>query len=146
MSIDLQIRPYRADDKSRLLLIWRAASEVGHPFFSKDQLDEQQRLVGEVYLSIAETWVAQDDGEPVGFIGLLDSFIGGLFVSPEAHGRGIGRALIAHALERKHSLELEVYARNENAVGFYRRLGFFEVDRRPTDDNSLPFEVIRLRR
>jgi len=146
MNNDLQIRPYRADDKSRLLSIWRAASEIGHPFFSEDQLDEQQHLVGEIYLPKAETWVAQYDGEPVGFIGLLDSFIGGLFVSPEAQGQGIGRALIAHALERKHSLELEVYALNESAVGFYRRLGFVEVSRRPTDDNNLPFEVIRLRR
>jgi putative acetyltransferase len=145
MNIDLQIRPYRPEDKPRLLSIWRAASEIGHPFFSNDQLDEQQKLVEEVYLPKAENWVAQYDGEPVGFIGLMGNFVGGLFVAPEAHGLGIGRALIAHALEHNNSLELDVYALNESAVGFYHRLGFVEVSRRPTDDNNLPLEVIKLR-
>jgi len=145
MSIDLQIRPYRPADKPRLLSIWRAASEIGHPFFSKDQLDAQQKLVGEIYLPKAENWVAQYDDKPVGFIGLVDNFVGGLFVAPEAQGRGIGRALIAHALERNNSLELDVYALNESAIGFYHRLGFIEVERRQTDDNDLPLEVIKLR-
>ena len=145
MSLDLQIRPYTPDDKSGLLSIWRVASEIGHPFFSNDQLDEQQKVVGEVYLPQAETWVAEYDGTPVGFIGMLGHFIGGLFVAPEAHGQGIGRALVTFVLERNGALELDVYALNESAIGVYRRLGFVEVERRSTDDNHQPFEVIRLR-
>lgn len=145
MSLDLQIRPYTPEDKSRLLSIWRAASEIGHPFFSNDQLNEQQKVVGEVYLPQAETFVAEHDGAPVGFIGMLGHFVGGLFVAPEAHGQGIGRALVTFVLERDGALELDVYALNETAIGFYRRLGFVEVERRSTDDNNQPFEVIRLR-
>jgi len=145
MDIELDIRPYRSEDESCLLAIWRAASAKGHPFFTSEELDAQAQLVREVYLPKAETWVAVLEDEPVGFIGLLDNFIGGLFVDPAIHGRGIGRTLIGHARKLKGTLELEVYALNENARAFYERLGFGEIDRQATDANGLPFEVIRLR-
>jgi ribosomal protein S18 acetylase RimI-like enzyme len=146
MNINLDIRPYRPDDKSRLLNIWRAASAVGHPFFTEDQLDQQADAVRDVYLPKAENWVAVMDGTPVGFIGLLGQFVGGLFVDPASHSRGIGRALVADAAEMKGHLELEVYARNSRALSFYQRLGFIEVSRRDTDDHGFPFELVRLER
>ena len=146
MPTEIEIRPYRPEDCLRLLDIWRAASEIGHPFFSREQLDEQQQLVGDVYLPQAETWVALSDAKPVGFIGLLDDFVGGLFVAPESHGTGVGRRLVEHALERHGALELDVYALNAGALSFYRRLGFVEISRRPRDDNDLPLEVVQLRR
>lgn len=146
MSTELEIRPYRPEDALRLLTIWRTASEIGHPFFTQTQLDEQQQLVGDVYLPKAETWVALSKANPVGFIGLLGNFIGGLFVAPENHGAGVGKSLIEHALKIHGTLELDVYALNEGALGFYRRLGFVEIFRRPCDDNGLAFEVIKLRR
>ncbi|WP_430513796.1 GNAT family N-acetyltransferase [Pannonibacter phragmitetus] len=111
----------------------------------QDRLDAQQKLTAEVYLPMAETWIIEVNGQPAGFIGLLDDFIGGLFVDPAQHGRGLGRALVNHALKSRSSLELEVYARNEAAHGFYRRLGFMEVSRRQVDDNGLSFELIQLR-
>jgi len=83
--------------------------------------------------------------EPVGFISLLDTFIGGIFVAPDQHGRGIGRKLITHAVDRKGELSLEVYTENEQAMRFYTALGFFEVSRRATDDQGFPFENVRLR-
>lgn len=139
------IRPYTPEDAARLLAIWRAASEQAHFFFTAEQLDAQQRLVADVYLSKAEISVATLSGAPVGFIGLLGSFVGGLFVAPEFQGRGIGRALVAHAMRLKGDvLELEVYARNPGAQAFYRRLGFVERARRATDDNGLPLTLIRL--
>ena len=144
MAAPCDIRPYVPEDAPRLLAIWRAASEMAHPFFTAGQLDAQERLVADVYLSKAEIWVATRDGALIGFIGLLDSFIGGLFVAPGAQGSGVGRALVDHALKLKGALELEVYARNLQAQAFYRRLGFVECGRRATDDNGLPFTLIRM--
>lgn len=146
MSNEFEIRLYRPEDRSRLLAIWRAAAEIGHPFFTSRQLDEQQQLVGDVYLPKAETWVALSGAGPAGFIGLLDDFIGGLFVAPENHGTGVGRRLVACALERRGTLELDVYALNEGALGFYRRLGFTEISRGLRADDGLSLEVVRLRR
>ena len=101
-------------------------------------------MIEQTYLPMAETWVACHQGKSIGFISLLDDFIGGLFVAPDWQGHGVGRKLIAHALDRKGKLSLEVYAENRQAVRFYTGLGFTEVSRRPTDDDGLPFENARL--
>ncbi|WP_371744735.1 GNAT family N-acetyltransferase [Nordella sp. HKS 07] len=59
-------------------------------------------------------------------------------------GGGIGRALVAHAIQLKGKLEVEVYEANENARSFYERMGFVEVSRAGEDDEGLPFAVIRM--
>ncbi len=141
----ITIRAYEPADRPRLLDIWHRASLEVHDFLPHDLLSEQKELVGEVYLVKAETFVATREDLPVGFIGLLSRHIGGLFVDPDHQGGGIGRLLVTHAMSLKGALELEVYARNQAALGFYRRLGFVETGRRPTDDNGLPFELIALR-
>jgi len=140
------IRAYQAADKQTLSSIWYRASLEAHAFLGKDLLRDQQKLIEDVYLEKAETWVAVINGEPVGFIGLLDCFIGGLFVDPSAQGYGIGRRLLDHALALKGKLSLEVYADNKGACRFYQRLGFQEISRREEDDNGLPFANIWMQR
>ncbi len=143
--MELQIRPFAAGDTKQLSAIWFEASRRVHAFLGEARLREQQALIEEVYLPTAETWVACLNGVPVGFIGLVEFFIGGLFVDPGQQGSGVGRALTVHALELKGELELEVYADNRGACAFYRHLGFEEVSRRPEDDEGLPFEVVLMR-
>lgn len=141
------IRPYDpARDAALCLDIWRAASEVGHPFLDRATLDADALLVRDVYLPRAEVHVAERGGEVVGFIALLDDLIGGLFVAPEHHRAGIGRALIDHAASLRDSLEVEVYEANARAHGFYLACGFTPVGRREVDDHDRPLPLIRLRR
>lgn len=144
-NLDVMIRPFDAvSDTKKLSRIWLDASLDAHSFIGQRRLLEQRRLIEEQYLPNSETWVAVRLGEPVGFISLLESFIGGIFVAPGQQGQGIGRKLIAHALERKGTLSLEVYLQNRQAVRFYEGLGFVEVSRRANDDEGLPFENAHL--
>ncbi len=86
----------------------------------------------------AEVVLADLDGETVGFALFFTTFstflarpgiwLEDLFVRPEARGRGVGRALLAHlaqtTVERGYGrLEWAVLDWNEAAIGFYRRLG-----------------------
>lgn len=140
----LSIRAYDAADCETLSAIWLKASLIAHDFIGEATLNEQRVLIEEQYLPAAETWVACLDNKPVGFISLLDDFIGGLFVDPNCQGYGIGKTLVAHAFALKKSLKLEVYTANTRAYDFYRKLGFIEVSRRPVDDQGLPFENAQL--
>ncbi len=142
---DVVIRRYEPEgDLKKLSRIWLDASLLAHPFIGEQRLLEQRALIEEQYLPNAETWVACLDEEPSGFISLLDTFIGGIFVSPAHQGRGIGRQLIFHALTLQGELELEVYTNNQQALNFYTRLGFRELSRRPRDDDGYAFENARL--
>ena len=114
--MDTIIRAYSpSTDTASLSDIWLQASILAHAFIGEDRLLEQQGLIESQYLPSAETWVACRGGRPVGFISLIDSFIGGLFVAPDQQGHGIGRALVAHALSLKGTLMLEVYTDNDQA-------------------------------
>ena len=140
------IRAYSSTDCDRLADIWLEASRVGHPFLSEADLLDQQVKVRDIYLPQAANWVVELDGKPAGFIGLIDDFIGGLFIDPSAHGLGLGKALVLHVAGLKGALDVEVYADNDAAVGFYRRLGFAETIRHAQDDEGRPLEVVRMHR
>ena len=142
---DVVIRPFQASDTKALSHIWFQASLIAHPFIGERRLLEQRSLIEDQYLPSTETWVAAVRDQPVGFISLLDTFIGGLFVSPDRQGLGIGSQLIAHALGLKGELSLEVYTNNQKALRFYSRLGFRELSRRTVDDEGFPYENARLR-
>ncbi len=86
----------------------------------------------------AETLIAENDGEPVGFALFFHNFstflaqpgiyLEDLFVVPEQRGRGVGRALLERlarvAVDRGCGrLEWAVLDWNKDAITFYERLG-----------------------
>lgn len=118
------LRRYQAGDNKALSDIWLRASARAHSFFTPEQLAEQRKRVSEVYLPNAETWVACEGAGLLGLIGLIDDFIGGLFVDPQHQGSGVGRTLVNHAMKLGESPILEVYARSSRGPGLLRTVGF----------------------
>jgi putative acetyltransferase len=72
----------------------------------------------------SETWVCEYNSEVVGFISLIGNEIAALFVQPEHHGIGLGRALVDKAFELHESLEVEVFEVNSIGLQFYFAYGF----------------------
>ncbi|ERH01421.1 MAG: acetyltransferase [Halonotius sp. J07HN6] len=58
-----------------------------------------------------------------------DGYILFLAVAPETRGRGYGEQLVAEIAEEHRTVTCHARTTNEDALGFYRHLGF-EVDRR----------------
>jgi len=120
----MHLRPYRDDDFETLAAAWRAASVVAHDFLTPDFLEAEVESIRDVYLPAAETWVAEVDGEPVGFLALLGQVIGGLFVHPNHWGSGVGQALVAKAVEQRGDLTIRLFAENQVGCRFFERAGF----------------------
>jgi len=86
--------------------------------------------------------VAELEGSVVGFVTLSpthhwsgepEASIGELVVSPEAEGRGIGRALVEAVMARAREsgctrISVSTGAANDRARALYRRLGFEDED------------------
>jgi putative acetyltransferase len=142
----VSIRPYDPADEDAVIDLWLRASRAAHPFLDPAREDERVRKMREVYLVVADNHVAVDtNGDVVGLLGMLDNEIGGLFVRPDAQGRGIGRALVAHAVAERGTVTLEVYELNTRAREFYAANGFTETGRRP-DEEAGGHVLIELRR
>lgn len=140
------VRPYDAGDRAFVISIWRRSSRIGHPFLSDHQLATQQHLVETIYLEKSEIWIASTDGRPAAFIGLIDGFIGALFVDAPARGLGYGTLLLRHAIQLKGTLSLEVYAQNRQAINFYLRHGFRITGRAEQDSLGFPHPVLSMTR
>ncbi|MBT3700201.1 MAG: GNAT family N-acetyltransferase [Alphaproteobacteria bacterium] len=122
------IRKYDEHDIEVVVSTWRRASELAHPFLTKAFLDQEDANMRNIYLAFAETWVIEIDGVVVGFIALIEDEIGGLFLDPDFHGQGLGRALVDKAVIQKGPLKVEVF--KENIIGrrFYDAYGFRETE------------------
>ena len=92
-------------------------------------------------MAAARWWLRHGPNGPAGVLILSEVEPGAVWdltyvgVSPEARGRGHGRALLAKALSEAHAAGVEVLtvcvdARNEPALKLYASLGFEEFDRR----------------
>lgn len=142
----ISIRASRPDDGARILAIWARAVDATHDF-----LDPADRIaIGDevaAFLPHAPLWVAADpaDDRPLGFMLLDAAHMEALFIDPDWRGRGIGRALVAHALSLRSAITTDVNAQNVQAVGFYERQGFVPTGRSETDGQGRPYPLIHLR-
>jgi GNAT superfamily N-acetyltransferase len=118
------IRDYEPGDATACAGIFERAWRVGHPYAQRtiDTSVLAQETQGE-RIFLAESGVHG----VAGFVSLYapQSFIHHLYVDPDLHGRGVGRALLNHALrEAGGRASLKCQTRNREALAFYRRLGW----------------------
>jgi putative acetyltransferase len=160
----LTLGPGRADELDALHALWLAAVRATHGFLAAGDLEFYSRLVREEYLPGAALTVARDArGTPLGFMGLtmeegpVDApgdtpgpglcAIDALFVDPAHHRRGVGRALVAHALAQAgpgRRVLVDVNEQNPGGRWFYAALGFVERGRSALDDSGRPYPLLHL--
>ena len=109
-----------------LLSIWLEGNLQAHSFISKNYWLDNQVDVREG-LAQARIFVKETDGKAVGFLGLVEEAIAGLFVKEQFQKQGIGEALIQRVKDEKKILTLTVYENNQAALLFYERQGFRRV-------------------
>ena len=133
-------------DRQRLVEVWEGAVRATHHFLSEDDIQFFRPLVRDAYLdSVSLACLRGADGQIAGFIGTVEDKVEMLFVDPAQHGRGIGRALMDHAMAQG-ARSVDVNEQNPQAVGFYLRLGFVQFGRSEVDGSGKPFPILHLRK
>ena len=79
---------------------------------------------GKEILPNAEIYVYVVENHIVGFIGLNQNYIEGIFIDTHSQSKGIGTLLLNKVKEDKDNLTLSVYKKNLNAISFYKKNGF----------------------
>ncbi|MCC5777803.1 acetyltransferase [Nitratireductor sp. B36] len=141
-----KIRKSRKDDLVDLMEIWRRSVRATHDFLAESDFRAIEAEVAGSYLPGAELWVAVDDQDsPLAFMGLCQKHIDSLFVDPDLRGSGLGARLIAHARAiAGRNITLDVNEQNEQALGFYKKMGFEIKARSPRDGAGRPYPLLHM--
>jgi putative acetyltransferase len=123
----MTIRPLEKSDEDAIVDIWYEASLVAHSFLSDEFLAAERSQIISMWLPNSVTTVFEEGGSVVGFLSLVGNEVGGIFVRPSHHGRGIGRALMDVARTRCKYLEVEVFEENSIGRRFYELYGFRQI-------------------
>ena len=126
--VETNIRQYEGSDLEAVLNSWEVATRLAHPFMTDAFIAQERINVAEIYLPNTDTWVAEIEGEVKGFIALMGNEVGAIFLQPNCHGRGIGKALMDKAQEIHGNLEVEVFKDNNIGRNFYSKYGFEQIE------------------
>ena len=129
-------------DHAALHKVWDRAVRATHTFLSAKDFAEISDLVRDQYVPNAPLDVALCKGAVVGFMGMTDLHIDSLFIDPDLTGQGLGRQFIARARRKGRPITVDVNEQNEGAVGFYKRVGFVQTERRELDDDGRPYPIL----
>lgn len=134
----------RKSDLSAVMKICLDTNIKSHNFVSKEYWTSNYEMVKEI-LPKSEIYVYEEDDTNLidGFIGLLDSYLAGLFVKNTAQSEGIGKQLLDYAKSIKSEMTLSVYQKNIRAVHFYQREQF-QIQSENIDDNTNEKEFIMI--
>ncbi len=133
-------------DFPALLGIWEAAVRATHHFLPEASLQDIKSQLVPAYFPQVQLFLVRRkaDGQVLGFAGIAGQKLEMLFVAPEHHGLGVGKALLSFVVDQ-HSIDaVDVNEQNPQAVGFYLSQGFVQVDRSALDGQGNPFPILHL--
>ena len=126
----------------QLTHVWERSVRATHAFLSEGEIAEIKPFVPQALTGVETLIVAESNGTPVGFMGAQDGRLEMLFLDPSVRGRGLGRLLLTHGIERLGVTELTVNEQNPQAVGFYEHMGFTAYRRTETDEEGRPYPLL----
>jgi len=145
VSIQAGIFPVNPSDYPRVVEVWEASVRATHHFVSEADLQYFKRLVHDGLAQVPELLCARDSaGQVAGFIGIDQDKVEALFIHPDWRGKGIGRRLMEHAIQVLGATRVDVNEQNDQAVGFYLRMGFDAVGRSEVDDFGKPYPLLHM--
>ncbi len=122
--------------------IWLEASRRAHHFIDFSFWENNVAAMRGIYIPRSETWIYRGATHQIeGFMSLVGNDLASIFVHPAFQNNGIGSRLITKAKVLRDELLLSVYAKNADAIGFYKKQNFIAEERR-IDQNTGEEEVV----
>ncbi len=143
----ISLLPAKKSDYRKLIEVWEASVRATHHFLSNEEILFYKKLILDQYFDIVNLVCAKTPtGVMAGFMGVLHGKLEMLFVDPVYRGEGIGKILVTYACSVLDVTMVDVNEQNEQAVGFYHKLGFETISRDPLDGMGKPFPVLHMQK
>lgn len=133
------IRDFRKQDLDKVMELWLETNISAHSFIENEYWTKNFDAVKGM-MPNAILYIFEETDSIQGFIGLMDDYIAGIFVSVKLQSKGIGKKLLDYVKSKHTHLFLNAYKNNERAVKFYLREGFL-VSKEQIDKNTGEVEL-----
>ena len=128
------IRRFENKDLDQVMSIWLQVNMESYSFIEADYWKNNYEMVREM-IPKAEVLVSEENGQIRGFIGLIDTYIAGIFVREGEQSKGVGTGLLHTVMKSRDNLRLNVYKKNMRAVSFYQHYGF-QIKNQEIDEST----------
>lgn len=119
---------------SRLIAIWENSVRATHDFITEEDIQFYKPLILEVYFRAVDLYCYREAELTIyGFIGVAGDKLEMLFIDAGERGKGIGKQLVAFAVNELQAGKVDVNEQNIQAVEFYRHMGFRTIGRSEVD-------------
>lgn len=132
------IRAFKKQDLDRIMELWLDINILAHSFIESEYWTSNYNTVKSM-MPNATIYIYEENDSIQGFIGLMDNYIAGIFLSQQLQSNGIGKELLDYVKNKKDTLSLNVYKQNNRAVNFYLR-EHFVITNEQIDENTGEFE------
>jgi|GEM_PF-116069 putative acetyltransferase len=133
-------------DYEALTAVWEASVRATHHFLAPGDIDYFKPLVQNEFLGAMKhlVFTRNEAGRIAGFAGVLDGKLEMLFIHPDQRGKGVGKELLRHAINKLGVTSVDVNEQNDQAVGFYLHNGFTVSSRSETDGMGKPYPLLHM--
>lgn len=146
MLLDQRISPVDESDRLRLVEVWEASVRATHHFLAETDIQYFKPFVRDGLIGVMTLICIRDSsGQLLAFAGVDGNKLEALFVDPGRRASGLGRRLLEYAVCSLGARIVDVNEQNEEAVGFYRRMGFNVEGRSERDAAGKPFPLLHMR-
>ena len=130
-----------------LLQVWENSVRATHLFLSENEINNIKQYVPQALRDIPILVIAEnEDGMPVGFMGISGQKLEMLFIANENRGQGIGKLLLQTGIKNYAINELAVNEQNPLAKGFYEHMGFMVYKRTKQDEQGNPYPLLYMKK
>jgi putative acetyltransferase len=145
MRLQESIHSVNLEDFPCVVEVWEASVRATHLFLAEADIQFFKPLVHDALSHVTELACVRDEkGQIVGFVGVVEDKVEMLFIHPQWRGQGIGRRLLEYAIKALGSTKVDVNEQNQQAVGFYQRMGFEVEGRSELDGSGKPFPLLHM--
>lgn len=131
----------------KLCMIWRSSVSATHLFLLDVEIEKIAGYIPGAIKEVQELVIAADEqGEPIAFMGVDNHKLEMLFVSPKWRGNGVGKHLLQYGIKEFSINELGVNEQNPQAIGFYEYMGFQAIRRTEMDEQGNPYPIIYMKK
>ena len=145
MSLQDGVFAVHTGDYSRVVEVWQASVRATHHFVKESDIEIFTPMVRDELPNVDLGSVRDENGVVVGFIGIAERKIEMLFIHPDWRGQGLGRRLVSYAVDKHGATTVDVNEQNDQALGFYLRMGFEVVGRSDLDGTGKPYPLLHMR-